>query len=97
MKMYEDKYFYDKDGEPIELTDLQRVNLICFKCTKYIENDHATLISPYTQKSSDCVAERDTIELCKQCYEEIMVFCGAEPITNTIEGVIKNEVSRMYL
>lgn len=78
---YENKYFFDNDGESIEVTDLQRVNLICFKCTKYIERDCATLISPYHVKSSDCVAERDTVELCKQCYEETMIFLGAEPIT----------------
>lgn len=71
------KYIYDCNGEAIELDDIQRVRLVCFKCTEYIKDKFGILISPYNQFFSDEVYKNTTIYLCENCYKDIMVFCGS--------------------
>lgn len=68
---------YDQEGEPVEINDVQRVNLVCFKCTNYIKDNFAILIGHMKSRSSDNVAERTTVELCEPCYHEVMRFCGS--------------------
>ena len=68
---------YNVDGDPVELNDVQRISLVCFKCTNYIKDNLALLLSPFEVQSSDSVATRETVYLCKSCYNEVMRFCGS--------------------
>lgn len=70
---------YDQEGEPVDLDAVQRIRMVCFKCEKYIERKWAILIGPEERFWSDEVRENKTICLCEPCYEQVMVFCGAEP------------------
>lgn len=69
---------FDREGNPVELEDVQRVSLICFKCTKYIKDKFATLISPEEEFFSDNVYKNETIHLCTDCHKEVMRFCGSD-------------------
>ena len=68
---------YDVEGEPVEVDDVQRINLGCFKCEKPIEDNFAMLIGHMKERSSDYVSERTTVELCETCYHAVMRFCGS--------------------
>lgn len=72
-----ERQLYDVNGDAVELDDVQRVNLVCFKCTNYIEDNFAMLIGHMKERSSDNVSERTTVELCETCYHEVMRFCGS--------------------
>jgi hypothetical protein len=67
---------YDKDGEPIDLYDVQRVNLICFKCTNYLTEKGGILFSEPFESFSDNVDYVKKFHLCKKCFSEVLVFCG---------------------
>lgn len=68
---------FGQDGEPIELDDVQRINLICFNCTKYIEDNFGMLVLPMDEQSSDNVGTRQTVNLCQDCCHKVMKFMGS--------------------
>lgn len=68
---------YDQEGEPVDLDDVQRITLVCFKCENYIKHNFAMLIGHMKDKSSDNVSERTSVQLCEDCYHEVMRFCGS--------------------
>lgn len=72
-----DDSLYDREGEPVELDDVQRISLSCFKCEQPIEDNFAMLIGHMKERSSDHVSERTTVDLCETCYHAVMRFCGS--------------------
>lgn len=77
MTLQKERQLYDVNGDPVELDDVQRINLVCFKCTNYIEDNFAMLIGHMNNQSSDNVSDRTTVNLCESCYHEVMRFCGS--------------------
>ena len=77
MTKLEERQLFDINGEPVELNDVQRVNLVCFKCTNYIEDNFGLLLSHMEKESSDNVSERTSVYLCENCYHKVMRFCGS--------------------
>lgn len=77
MTKLEERQLYDQEGEPVEVDDVQRINLKCFKCENNIEDNFAMLIGQMKERSSDSVSERTTVELCEVCYHAVMRFCGS--------------------
>ncbi len=68
---------YNGNGEPIELDDVQRVSLTCFKCEKYLVEKGGILFSEPTETFSDNVDIVKKFHLCKDCVKEVLLFCGA--------------------
>lgn len=73
---------YDSDGEPLDLTDLQRVNLKCFKCEDYLREKGGILFSEPFESFSDNVDYVSKYHLCKKCLREVLIFCGAVHFDN---------------
>jgi hypothetical protein len=68
---------YDRHGEPVDLYDVQRVNLVCFKCTNYLTEKGGILFSEPSESFSDNVDVVNKYHLCAKCTKEVLVFCGA--------------------
>ena len=68
---------YDRDGESVDINDVQRVNLICFKCENYLTEKGGILFSEPFNSFSDNVDHVKKFHLCKKCTREVLVFCGA--------------------
>lgn len=68
---------FNREGESVELDDVQRVRLVCFNCNKHIEDKFATLISPSEEFFSDEVYKNSIVYLCTRCYRNIMRSCGS--------------------
>jgi hypothetical protein len=68
---------FDEQGEQLELDDVQRVNLICFKCTNYLVEKGGLLFENPSESFSDNVDIVKKYHLCKKCTREVLIFCGA--------------------
>ena len=68
---------YDSEGLEVDITDYQRVNLICFKCESYLTEKGGILFSEPFESFSDNVDYVRKFHLCKKCTKEVLVFCGA--------------------
>jgi len=67
---------FDGD-ELVDINDIQRVTLICFKCTNYLMEKGGLIFDAPSESFSDNVDVVRKYHLCKSCTREVLKFCGA--------------------
>ena len=75
--MNENVQIFDDVGNQLDLDDVQRVNLICFKCTNYLTEKGGILFENPSKSYSDNVDIVKKFHLCKDCVRQVLIFCGA--------------------